>query len=742
MTLSPTPVTGRQVLYGAALLTVSVLAGLGSLQPVIQPGPWGGASAAVVVVVALVTVLTRRREPRSPYAPTLWGSLAGLLVLAALYGGSTSGLSVPMPTPDTLDRLLRLAHSGTTAIAEGTIPLEPVRGVELLVSAGAVLVFLVADLLALGLGRAASSGVAVAGLWVPVALFELAAPIPAVLAGGAAFLLLLAMTRPTPSRGGARAGHDVRPAIVAAVAVTAVAVAAGPLVSATPVFGSVRLPSTWSTGPAVGPLHLSDDLDMRQSLPDQSGRPILTYTTDDADIGPLRMFTMVDFDGRQWDRGDLGGPVVDAEGILWPTQPGALLEGGPVVEIQVGELDQDRLPIPIEPRDVQIDGAWRYDSGRDEMVSVGASTRGATYRVAIYPRDLSPEALRQDGRAADIDPASPLLAVPDTPFVADIRALAAEVTADAATQYDQAVALQTYFRSLATFRYDTQVPPPETEDAVWDFLNQRVGYCVQFATAMTVMARTLGIPARMAVGFLPGQPTSQGPTTFVVSGRQAHTWPELYFQDTGWVRFEPTPASQTGPPPVYADPFADSSFQPEDQVPGEAVAPSTSVAPSAPVPQSGTVGGGLGGSADVPVPAVVAGTLLLLIAGALTVWALRRRRAPHLPQGPEEWWTVLRERLTASDVTWSDAATPRQAAELIRDRYPADGAEPEELALARRGLSGLVGAVENARYSPTPHSWETAELEAWVDAAVRPLEVTTSAQGLVDAVSGKNDARR
>src|SRR5690606_31594525 len=119
----------------------------------------------------------------------------------------------------------------------------------------------------------------------------------------------------------------------------------------------------------------------------------------------------------------------------------------------------------------------------------------------------------------------------------------------------QALALQTYFRDISNFRYDTRVPEARTEDAVWDFLTQRTGYCVQFATAMTIMARTLGVPARIGVGFLPGRADTSVVGRYVVSGRQAHAWPELYFADAGWVRFEPTPATQTGAPPVYADPY-------------------------------------------------------------------------------------------------------------------------------------------------------------------------------------------
>lgn len=721
------PVTGVAIPLGAALVAVSVLSGLASLRAVVRPGPWFAAGVALVLLVTVVTALVRRTA-RSPYGPTLWGLVTGLVALAAVYGGVGSGPSLPMPTPDTLDRLVRLAGSGVTAIAEGTVPLEPVRGAELLVVAGAVAVTLVADLLALGLGRAALSGLALAALWSPVALFELRAPVAAVLTGGIAYLLLLVMTRPVPSQAARGRDRDLRPAVVAAAGVAVVSLVVGPLLAATPVFGSVRLPGGWGTGPAIGPVHLSDDLDMRASLGDRTDRPILTYTTTLAELGPLRMFTMVGFDGRQWQRGDVGGAVVEAQGVLWPTDVGAPVEEETgVVEIRVGELDEDRLPIPIEPRTVEIDGSWRYDSGRDEVLAEGSGTRGATYRVTVQPRDLSPDALRQDA-PAPVQPDSPYLAVPESEFAGDVAALAAEVTAGAPTTYDQAIALQTYFRSAAQFTYDTEVPAARTEDAVWDFLTHRTGYCVQFATAMTVMARTLGIPARMAVGFLPGELTTQGPTAYVVTGRRAHTWPELYFQGAGWVRFEPTPSTQTGAPPSYADPFANTAAPQEEQIPGATAVPTTTPAPVVPAPQSGAVAGGqvrIGGT-DVPVPAILSGIVLVLAGVGGLVWFLGgRRRSVPVPQGPEEWWAALRERLESQGVTWSDAATPRQAADVIRDSYPAVDDEGVTAA-ARRGLSRLVAAVENARYSPAPRSWDAGDLEAWVEATARPLEAAAA----------------
>jgi transglutaminase-like putative cysteine protease len=116
--------------------------------------------------------------------------------------------------------------------------------------------------------------------------------------------------------------------------------------------------------------------------------------------------------------------------------------------------------------------------------------------------------------------------------------LAKEATAEADTPYARALALEAYLRS---FPYDLEVSkPPEGRDVVDYFLfDLQRGYCDYFASAMVVMARSVGIPARLAVGYaMGGYDFQQG--AYVVTERDAHAWPELYFPDYGWIPFEPT----------------------------------------------------------------------------------------------------------------------------------------------------------------------------------------------------------
>ncbi|MDY7042178.1 MAG: transglutaminase domain-containing protein, partial [Chloroflexota bacterium] len=116
--------------------------------------------------------------------------------------------------------------------------------------------------------------------------------------------------------------------------------------------------------------------------------------------------------------------------------------------------------------------------------------------------------------------------------------LAQEVTKEAETPYARALSLETYLRS---FPYDLEVAKsPEERDVVDYFLfDLQRGYCDYFASTMVVMARSVGIPARLAVGYAMGSYDFQQ-KAYVVTEADAHAWPELYFPDYGWIPFEPT----------------------------------------------------------------------------------------------------------------------------------------------------------------------------------------------------------
>ncbi|RHW32427.1 transglutaminase [Lysinibacillus yapensis] len=144
-----------------------------------------------------------------------------------------------------------------------------------------------------------------------------------------------------------------------------------------------------------------------------------------------------------------------------------------------------------------------------------------------------------------IDPAikERYLQLPDT-LPARVRELAADIVEDKQTPYDQARAIELYFRQNG-FRYDTDniAVPAENQDYVDQFLFEtKVGYCDNFSTSMVVLLRSIGIPARWVKGFAGGDmiDNNGATSTYQVTNNDAHSWVEAYIPNVGWVNFEPT----------------------------------------------------------------------------------------------------------------------------------------------------------------------------------------------------------
>lgn len=137
-----------------------------------------------------------------------------------------------------------------------------------------------------------------------------------------------------------------------------------------------------------------------------------------------------------------------------------------------------------------------------------------------------------------------------------IAELAQSVTASGGNNYDRVVAVQNYLRD--NFRYTLDPPAIEPKDPIGSFLfKSKSGYCEYFAAAMTVMLRTLDIPARLVNGFQTGTYNRIG-KDFVVRARDAHSWVEVYFPDYGWIPFDPTPPDPNPVIPAAWDDYVDA----------------------------------------------------------------------------------------------------------------------------------------------------------------------------------------
>jgi transglutaminase-like putative cysteine protease len=268
------------------------------------------------------------------------------------------------------------------------------------------------------------------------------------------------------------------------------------------------------------------------------------------------------------------------------------------------------------------------------------------------------------------------------------------------------VALQDYFRDNS-FVYSTQTPLKQGYDGdgsrvIARFLEVKSGYCVHFASAMALMARTLGIPSRVAEGYLPGATsggTATNPGEYTVTSDDLHAWPELYFAGVGWVPFEPTVGR--GTVPDYTRPQTDAA------APSATSTTTSSSAPRALVP---TDPANPAGSAPLTTTsgaqplATGVGVALLAVAVLLApaVWRRMRRRR-RIRELTEEWggatlaWDELRD--TVRDLGWT--APPTETPRVFAERVAAAVAGTS----ADAALHRLLAALERDAYGPPTRRW-------------------------------------
>jgi len=444
-------------------------------------------------------------------------------------------------------------------------------------------------------------------------------------------------------------------------------------------------------------------VDIRGRLVDRAGTVLFVVRTDKPEY--WRVAGLPDFDGNTWNL-----PERDLDDIsegLATASPGSTELHQ---EIEIAALRSQFVPAAADPVDADGDGL-RWNGETSTIVRVDRNLeRGDRFEILSAVPDRSPETLRATTSVAPPDPI--YLELPPN-FPASVRNLAADVTAGTTTTYDAMRALQDWFRS--EFDYSLEVQQGHGNSAIEAFLRQRVGYCEQFAGTFAAMARSLGIPARVAVGFTPGVRESG---TFNVLGKNAHAWPEVWFDQLGWVLFEPTPGrgapgaqgytgvrpqqDESEPPPAGSGDGEGNGdgggvLNPEDEIP-------VTVAPTIPRSEVPT------GETPAPPPSVVdaAGlapdsgppwlTLLtiaaVLAAGvalpAVVRWWRRRRPSADVARQMIELWQRALGAVAATGFHPDPTLTPLEQARAAAPRLP----------VAARPLRSLALVATAAAYAP------------------------------------------
>ncbi|MGI9018351.1 MAG: transglutaminaseTgpA domain-containing protein [Euzebya sp.] len=240
---------------------------------------------------------------------------------------------------------------------------------------------------------------------------------------------------------------------------------------------------------------------------------------------------------EQWTAGTISGqrvsgvvdspPPVPVERVEVGVEIAPNIEGGAVL-----------APAPYQPIIVSGPKAevLRYDRRSSTLTVPGDATlvAGDSYVVEAAIPQPTADALRT---IAAPGPGTANTELPAN-VPAEVSALSRQIVdqAGAVSMFDQALAVQNVLR---TWTYSTQPDSGLGATAMLQFINSQTGYCEQFAGTMAVMLRTLGIPARLAVGYTPG--TLQADGRWEVTNGNAHAWVEVNFGESGWIPFEPTP---------------------------------------------------------------------------------------------------------------------------------------------------------------------------------------------------------
>jgi transglutaminase-like putative cysteine protease len=260
--------------------------------------------------------------------------------------------------------------------------------------------------------------------------------------------------------------------------------------------------------------------------------------------GYWRAYTLADYRGQAWARVNRSAhPIPPISVHLTPTDEGPTIGTLPQSFFIERPLPAEILvAYPVQELYFPARGVTFVDTGT--VHSPVPLRRGINYSAVSGVRDLGPERLRLAGA---IDPGADPddLALPAS-LPPRVRALASRLSTGKASEYDQVEAITSYLRGH--FRYSLDTPRlPSGADAVDQFLFiDHVGFCEQFASALTVLLRSIGVPSRMAVGYATGERDNLT-GTFSVHARDAHAWSEVLFPGVGWVPFDASPGFASMP---------------------------------------------------------------------------------------------------------------------------------------------------------------------------------------------------
>lgn len=685
----------------AMLLVVSLVVAAGFGRLFDDTGGWFVPLAATAVVAHLVAAALRRAGV-GVLLQIATVALATLLLVGWTHAPET--LRFGLPTSETMTVLSRSLEEAVQLYPEARAPTEPIAGFVLAAMVGIALVATMADVAAFRLGAP------IQALIPPFALFTFCSILGtgpdravAALAFAAASLGFVAVFRAVAGGATTWLPGDAQRGPVALVRVggglTAVAVVAAAI--AGPMLPGADDEGLWTWRGADGDgrrIVINPLVDIRSRMVEQSNE--VAFVVESEVPSYWRLMALDEFDGQQFTFSTTFRPV--GENL---TGPSGGPSGEPVEQrFEIEGLASPYLPAAFSPVRLDLPGeAARWDDRTQTLLldREDGAYPGMEYRVESLIPAPAPDALRGAPGSVPDAIADRYLDLP--PLDPRVVELTESVTSGATTPYDRALALQQFFRT--EFEYSLTVPAGHSDSELVRFLfEDRAGYCEQFSAAFAAMARSAGLPSRVAVGFTVGEPDPDDPDRYTVRGEHAHAWPEVWFDGIGWVPFEPTPGR--------GDPSAEGhTGVPPDQeggLEGTTTTTETTEAPDAPAPDFDTdelpdifgdlddgsdVGGGVeNDAAGLPGWVRTIGMAGLAITAVVVLWcglvrlavAGRRRWRARSLTGPAaavaEAWDDVLDAAVSLDLRPQPTETQHEFGERLADAAPHVAAESRLIA--------------------------------------------------------------
>ncbi|SDY00970.1 Transglutaminase-like superfamily protein [Amycolatopsis xylanica] len=634
------------VAAGAATLCAST-----SLTGVITGWAWLG-----YIFVAIVLVACTGLALRSLRAPTVVVGLAQMVVLAFLVTGSftTTGILKIIPGPAAFAELGDVITAAAEQIRTTLPPADASPPLLALITMSIGLVAVLIDTLAVAAAAPAATGLVLLCVYaVPASLSDEMLPWWTFLLGAGAFAGLLAIDgnhRHRRWRNRDAPGLGNSPGTIATpVAVVSLALVLGLIVgTAVTGVGTVgALPGGTGNGKGgnrTGGYGVNPFTQMRGLLDQGTNAELFKVRGLGGEKRFLRAFTLdtykPDGDDAGWRLGSKLDGKLRADMPSLPPAIGDDGSGSPAaIEIQPTNWVDYWLPMVGQPRAIQgITGKdVFYDPKIGAVFALTQSSSGPYTEIASLKEPTKEDLRDADSTSTPVDDTYTSISGVNP----EVGKLARQVTENATNNFDKATALWRFFTPSNGFVYDTKTAPKSSPDGLADFvLRGKRGFCEQFASAMAVMLRSLGIPSRVAIGFTPGEEVAD---YRAITTKDAHAWVEVYFGDKGWVSFDPTPLSDNRgfiPSYLQTNPkgTATATEDPEEK---PSKASSSAPATGVPTTTSGTAAKPTDEEPTWPiVVAGILGLLALLLTGLVIFFAVRHLRslekAPSGPKPPDD----------------------------------------------------------------------------------------------------------